>query len=235
MTEDKEDIRHNREADTAEPELIVSKLLESGWVRKKLYSGDYRFWTYNYLKVGITRKTISDLLSSISKTDFKIKGKRFGDHLEEMEDFYDIKIILIEGNWKMVTPQQSIVSSRGVEYFTWDMVWNFLRTWFDRGFSLELTVNEGHTIKRLNSLYSYYQKVFHTGATTNIVGDDRVLAMPKGCRGKTGIALLNKFGSLRAVANASIEEYSEIDKIGSKKSQALWQHFNKDGKEKSNE
>jgi len=214
-----EDIRHKKTVDTAEPGTIVSKLLETGWVRQRLYSGDYKFYTYNYLSVGITRKTVNDLLSSMTKV--------FGNQLEEMRDFYDIKIILLEGNWSMISPQQKIVSPRGIEYYTWDMVWNYLRSWFDRGFSLELTVNEGHTIKRLNSLYAYYQKPFHTGGTTWMVGDDRLLAFPKGCRGKSGEAVLNKFGSLKATANAPVSDLLSIDNIGEKKAAAIYQHFNK--------
>lgn len=68
---EQEDIRHKKIVATAEPSLIVDKLLGTGWVREKLYSGDYKFFTHNFLKVGVTRKTINDLLSSISKTDFK--------------------------------------------------------------------------------------------------------------------------------------------------------------------
>jgi ERCC4-type nuclease len=215
-----EDNKLIKEADTAEPATIVYKLLEVGWYKKKLYSGDYRFYSHNSLCIGITRKTILDLLASINSI--------FGNQLEEMEDFYDIKIILVEGGWSMISPAQRIVSNRGIEYSTWDMVWNFLRTWQDRGFSLELTINEGHTIQRLNSLYAYYQKPFHTGATKNIIGDDRILALPKGCRGKAGVALLGKFGSLRNLANATIEDYLTVDKIGDKKAQAILNHFAKE-------
>lgn len=212
--------RYIKEVDTAEPDSIVYKLLETGWVKRRLYSGDYRLFTYNSLQVGITRKTIQDLLSSINN--------KFGNQLEEMEDFYDIKIILVEGGWSMISPKRNVVSSRGVEYSTWDMIWNFLRSWFDRGFSLELTVNEGHTIQRLNVLYAYYQKPFHTGATMNLVGDDRILAFPKGCRGKTGIALLDKFGSLKTLANATIEDYLTVGKIGEKRANIIFNHFTRE-------
>lgn len=80
---------NNKIADSNEPGNIVNKLLELDWIRKRLYSGDYSFFSCHGLSVGITRKTISDLLSSINNN--------FGDQLAKMREVYDIKIILLEG------------------------------------------------------------------------------------------------------------------------------------------
>lgn len=141
--------------DSAEPGIIAKKLIATGWTRERMPSGDYRFYTQDYQGVGITRKTISDLLSSIND--------KFGEQLAEMKRHFDIKIILLEGNWKTILPQRKLLTARGVEHYTWNTIWNFLRTWQDRGFTIELTFNQAHTIERLESLYNYYQKPIHTG------------------------------------------------------------------------
>jgi len=223
-------------ADSHEPSLIKDKLLEQGWQSKLLFSGDFNFMTHNYQKVGITRKTVEDLLNSIShKPNPERTGRKeksFGQHLEEMADYYDIKIIMLEGSWRKVAPEQYIVSRRGIEYYTWDMAWNFLRTWQDRGYSIELTINEGHTIQRLNALYTYYQKPGHTGGLNphNIVGDDRVLAFPSGCRGKTGLKLLEVVGSLQNIANTSFDRLLAVDGIGAKRAESIVLHFRQGNK-----
>lgn len=204
-------------ADSNEPGEIRMKLLETGWEQQKLWSGDYKFFTHDFLKVGITRKTVGDLLNSI--------GEVFSKQLEEMIDYYDIKVILIEGSWKWVFG--NMLTSRGIEYFARDMVWDYLHRWMAKGFILELTTNEGDTIHRLNRLYALYQKSYSLSANTRKFADDRILALPSGVRGATGMRVLETFGSLRAVANASREELLQIEKIGDKKAELILNHFNR--------
>lgn len=225
-----------RIVDSREPWEIAEKLLESGWEREALASGDFRIIAHDGKKVGITRKTISDLLNSIAgKRDPKTgkRGKPFGVQLEEMLEVYDLKIFLFEGTWTGLTDGDKIITpSRGIEAYTWDFVWDFIRSWQDRGFTLEMTRNQGHTIRRLNRLYAYYQKPYHTGGATvkSSVGDDRVMAFPLGTRGKCAIDLLNHFGSLTAVGQAKISDLLEVNGIGRVKAEAVRIHFNKDGR-----
>lgn len=214
--------------DSAEPGTIRMKLYEVGWQQEKLHSGDYWFQTHDFRKVGITRKTVNDLLGSLSGT--KVEGKRkypLPKQLEEMLDEYNILIFLIEGSWKYITPSMNIVSGRGIEYHTWSMVWNFLRRWWDKGFTPELTVNEGHTIQRLNELYALYQKPYSLSAATKDYTDDRILAFPSGCRGKTAMGCLEKFGSLVDVSVATPQELMEVDNVGEKKAGLIYAHFHK--------
>ena len=226
-----------KRADSNEPATIVDKLLLTGWERKPMYSGDYFFHTVDFKKVGITRKTVEDLLGSIgNKPNPEKPGRKeksFGQHLEEMADYYNIKIILLEGSWRKVSPEQYIVSRRGIEYYTWDMAWNFLRTWQDRGYSVELTINEGHTIQRLNALYAYYMKPSHTGGLNkySIVGDSRLLALRCGGVGiKYGQALLDHFGSLQNIANANFNDLLKLDGIGDKRAENIVMHFRRGSK-----
>jgi ERCC4-type nuclease len=222
-----EDIRHKKVVDAREPskfndkfDSIRTKLLEIGWVREALYCGDYSFWTINYKSVGLERKTIEDFFASI--------GQRLSDQLYRMLEHYNVNILLLEGSWQVVSNQMIVV--RGIEQHSWTMTWNYLQTWQDRGLTLQFVTDEGHTIKRLNELYAYYQDNVHTGGVTkNIVGDPRLLAFQCGGIGpKIGHELLKKFGSIKAVANASIEEYLDIEKIGKSRAQRLYDHFNKE-------
>lgn len=218
--------------DSAEPGVIREKLLETGWLQKRLFAGDFFFFTHDFKKVGVTRKRIDDLLGSLSGTKSEDGKRRYPlpKQLEEMLDEYPILIFLLEGSWKMVSPTQSIISNRGIEYHTWSMVWNFLRRWQDKGFTLELTVNEGHTIKRLNELYAFYQKPYSLSSATRDFTDDRVLSFPSGCRGKTAMQCLGHFGSLVEVAVAVPEELVKVEGIGEKKAWLIYNHFHREDK-----
>jgi ERCC4-type nuclease len=216
--------------DSREPETIRMKLLEHGWTQSQLYSGDYLFMTGDYKKVTVTRKTVDDLMGSI--------GDRFSKQLEEIIDQTDQMIILLEGSWKMINPSNNIITGHGVSYNTWSMVWNYLRRWQDKGFTVEITVNEGHTIQRLDELFALYQKTYSMSAKSNEWEDDRILAFPSGSRGKTAKATLDEFGSLRNVANANAQELLDRmqgKNVGVKKAQLIYSHFHRGEDEKSDD
>jgi len=108
--------------DAAEPWDIREKLLETGWEQKRMLSGDYMFHAHNHRRVGVTRKTVSDLLASISSryadvdpaTGKRKRKKTFGVQLEEMLDWYDIYILLFEGSWRRVNTSDSILTGFSV-------------------------------------------------------------------------------------------------------------------------
>ena len=102
-----------------------------------------------------------------------------------------------------------------------------MRRWQDKGVTLELTTSMGHTIRRLNSLYALYQKPYSLSGKSKEFGDDRVLAFPSGCRGKTSLAVLEQFGSLRAVACASSDQLQNVKLVGAKKASLIVTHFQK--------
>ena len=221
--------------DSREPGIIREKLLETGWIQEQIYSGDYKFFTHDFKKVGVTRKTVEDLLGSLSGTKAADGKRRYPlpKQLEEMIDEYQVLVFLLEGSWRMVSPSQSLVSNRGIEYYTWSMVWNFLRRWQDKGFTLELTINEGHTIQRLNELYALYQKPYSLSSSTREFTDDRVLAFPSGCRGKTAMDCLAMFGSLADISVKSPDELMMVDNVGEKKSWLIFNHFHKNETEET--
>lgn len=214
----KVDSRAIKIVDSREPEEIRMKLLELGWQQKMIYSADYAFQSRDFHKIGITRKAIPDLISSVNEI--------WAKQLEEMLEYYDTRIILLEGSWERVRPSM-IMGAKGVSYLTWDMLWNFLRRWQDKGFSLELTISPAHTIQRLNVLYALYQKEYSMSAMTNKFADDRVLAFPSGCRGKTAQQILDNGKSLADVASMGSTELMGYNKIGEKKADLIISHFNR--------
>jgi len=216
------DARAVKLCDTREPDKkhieIRSRLLETGWVQKRLWSGDFAFLTHQFHKVGITRKNTLDLLTSINEV--------WAKQLEEMLDYYDYKVILIEGSWANIRPNV-VIGGSGVSYLTWDGIWNYLRRWMDKGFTLELTTSWQHTVDRLNKLYALYQKPYSMSAMTHKFADDRVLAFPSGTRGKTAQQILDSGKSLVDIGQMSIEELKQYEKIGDKKASLIVEHFNR--------
>jgi len=217
---EKEELRHIKIADSAEPEQIRERLLELGWQQRRLQSGDYCFWSCQFDKVGITRKTISDCLSSLNET--------FGKQLEEMLETYQICIMLIEGAWRWTTDTRQLLTARGLERHVKKEVLNFILRWQMKGFLLERTVNWQDTCDRLNELYSLFQKPYSRSSKSKGYIDDRILSLPSGTRGKTGEKVLETLGSIRAIANAPQDRLLTIEGIGKRKAELIYNHFNRD-------
>ncbi len=204
--------------DSNEPGIIREKLLELGWEQRKLESADYWFMDCDYKKVGIERKEVNDYLASL--------GDRLSNQLERMLDHYDTVILLLEGNWRMVD-YKNIIGNRGISYNTWAMAMNFLRSQQHKGVTVEITVSMGHTIQRVNELYAWYQKSSHTGGMSHKTFiDDRIMAFPRGSRGKTAEAVLSVFKSLVAVGNAEVSDLINVPGVGNMKASAIFDHFN---------
>lgn len=211
-----------RVMDNNEPGYIRQELFKVGWEQFSLITGDYYFFTHDYKKVGIERKTVEDLLGSL--------GDRLTRQLENSLEHYDRVILLVEGSWVKANPNTgNLITQRGIVYQTWDMVWNYIRRFQDKGVTLELTTNEGHTIHRLNELYALYQKSYSLSGKSNEFEDDRILAFPSGTRGKTAVEVLKQFGSLKNVASASPDELILVEdaRIGRKKADSIYNHFNR--------
>lgn len=203
--------------DSREPESIRMKLLEYGWNQTQMVSGDFSFQSNDYKWIGFTRKTVSDLINSI--------GDRFAYQLENMLDYYSVNILIIEGSWNNLKPNAVYKYNGEQSNYTWDMIWNWLHRWMVKGLVLEVTASEQHTIHRLNALFALYQKSYSLSAKSKDYTDDRVLAFPSGCRGKTGMSLL-KGRSLADVVSMSEDFLRENgEKIGRKKASQIYYHF----------
>ena len=213
------DQRSIRVVDSREPPALKELLLMAGWSTKTLYSADFAFFSHDFKKVGISRKAVPDLLASMDQA--------FSKQLEEMADYYDIKIILIEGMMQTFGPEQYItLPAIGLQRHTLREVRNWLRRWQDKGFGTERTNDIPDTTRRLNELYALYQKPYSLSAKSKGYSDERLLSLPSGMRGKSGKDLL-KGRSLRQIAGMTAEELSTIDGIGPKRADSIVQHFNK--------
>jgi len=85
---DKEELKYIKIVDDREPSQMRTKLIELGWQQRRLVSGDFTFWTCQYQKLGITRKTTQDFMNSLND--------KFSQQLEVMLETYDICVILVE-------------------------------------------------------------------------------------------------------------------------------------------
>jgi len=213
------DLRTIKEVDSREPDEIRTRLLELGWWQKKLVSGDFIFYTCQYHRVGITRKTTDDCMTSLNEI--------FGKQLEEMLELYDICILLIERPWKWVGTGQ-MLSARGLERQIKKGVLNYIHRWQAKGFILERTVDWEDTVDRLNELYALYQHPYSLSARSKGYADERLLALPSGLRGKAGELLLEG-RTIREIANMTAEEVLalRIKNIGEKRAKLAFQHFNR--------
>jgi ERCC4-type nuclease len=202
--------------DSNEPESIRLKLVELGWTQGRLATGDYFMHTSDFKRVGVERKAVQDLMASL--------GDRLAKQLTAMLDYYDYSVLMIEGSLKNINGQ--MFTARGLEHWSWDAVWNFLQTWQMRGVTIQLSADEGQTVHRVANLFAYFQQPVHTGGYTHRqVGDARILAFPSGVGEKTALSILGKFGSLRAVANAKIDELLQCEGVGPKRAEAIAIHF----------
>jgi len=215
----------NKFIDTREPWELREKLIETGWEQKTLYYGDMMFQTHNYTRVIVTRKSTNDLLTSINEV--------WAKQLEMILDYNSEghNIILIEGSWANIRPNV-VLGATGISYLTWDGIWNYLRKWQDCGFTLELTTSLNHTANRLNKLYAWYQKPQSMSSRSKLYKDDRILALPSGTRGATGLKVLQHFKSLQAIGNTAVEQLLAVEGIGNKKANLIFNHFRRETKEK---
>jgi len=216
------ELRHIKIVDSAEPDKlgkaeIRSRLLETGWRQQRLQSGDYMFYTCQYQKLGITRKTTQDFLNSLND--------KFGKQLEEMLEVFDICVLLVENPWQWTNTGQ-MLTSRGLERHVKKEVLNYIHRWQAKGFILERTSNWQDTVDRLNELYALYQKPYSLSARSKGYADERLLALPSGLRGQAGERLLAD-RSLRDIANMNSDEIlsAKIEGIGKKRAMLVEQHF----------
>lgn len=191
--------------------------LSRKWQQRQLNSGDYTFYTQDGSSVGIELKLMPDFISSLFE--------RLPRQLHDMLQDYNISILMLVGPWEMSAGQ--FTSNGNVTNYTWGMVWNFLRTWQDRGITLELCHDELHACNRICEIRSYYAKAIHTGAFINrsSCSDPRIAALTacKGMGEKTAQSLLNKFSNLEGIVLAKENDIVETPGIGPKMAKRIYE------------
>jgi len=219
--QDERNVRKPQLMNRDEPEEITRDLQLYGWERAQLFSSSYFFFSGDYKKIGIKRVGEKELITSLMK--------HTAIQLQYMIKFYDVSILLIEGG---TTPfsQEAVIDSMAFGPTTTGILLegyrNFLRSWQDRGVTIEETITRSDTIARINQLYCYYQRPGSTGALVKKrVRDPRCQAFPPSVGEKTGEEILRILGNLQAVANADTQTLWSIPGIGQKRAEAIISYY----------
>ena len=193
--------------------------IKLGWIRQRLPAGDFWFTTSDKRVVGIEVKSVADYLG------------RIGDARREFAtllDVVDIPMFLVFGAWARSSNDFLVINSR--KGISWGMTWNLLLSFQLSGMIVEPALSRNHAFTRINQLFTYFQKPEHMATLVpRRCGSDRRVAalMPiPGVSEKLGKGLINHFGSLKAIANAQVEELQEVPLIGGKKAQVIYGYFN---------
>lgn len=217
---DREELKYIKIVDDREPSQMRTKLIELGWQQRRLASGDFMYYTCQYHKLGITRKTTSDFMSSLND--------RFSQQLEVMLETYDICVILVENPWQWLKGTGQLYTTYRLEKHIKKEILNFIHRWEAKGFILERTIDWKDTCDRLNELYALYQKPYSLSAKSKGYADERLLALPSGLRGQAGERLLGSH-SLRDIANMTTDSILslKVEGIGKKRAELCYNHFNR--------
>ena len=192
-----------RYVDNREPGERKAALVRAGFIPVTLESGDVAFPEAGGSTVLIEHKTVSLLLANMADGVMTRQARR----LCEATPF---PILLIEGAW-----QHSNGSLLGSGY-TWEQVWNYLQTLQDWGLRLQLSTGPQHTLERIFSLAEYYAQEIHHSAERHPSGDLWVtaLSLVYGIERKKSEALLEAFGTLEAIVDATPTQLTDAKGIG---------------------
>ena len=207
-----------RLVDSREPWELRELLLKTGWEQKALLNGDFCFDSHDKLKIGVTRKTLEDLLTSI--------GDVFAYQLEAMLEEYDINIFLFESMPFHCTHDNHIITGFGESRYTRTELFNWIHRWQAKGFILERWPTLEHTAERLNELYVLYQKSYSLSGKSRKYADDRVLALCSGLRGKIGQEVLENH-SIAELCMMGTRQLEELPGFGAKRALSLFNHLHK--------
>jgi DNA excision repair protein ERCC-4 len=215
-----------RIVDAMEPDGIKLKLLALGWDEQRLSSGDYLILSPSGLRMGIERKTVPNLLSSI-------KSGELTDQLTRLLSEHDTAILLLEGRWSR-SADDRLITQEGVSGFTWNAVWNLIQSWQSKGIHLQIALSPEHTVLRLESLARYHMKEVHSSAARPKVrlpeapqSEEEKLVYELCRRHQLLVKCVKHFGSFREVASAGEKELMTVDGIGKKRARLIFELLNR--------
>lgn len=192
-----------RYIDTREaPERRVP-LERGGFMPRALSYGDVQFPAQGGGTVLVENKKVVQLLEDMSSGQLvrQIRG------LVENADW---PLLLVEGPWR----QQG---GKLLDHnYSWEQAWNQMQTLQDMGCRLQLSTSPEHTVQRIFELADYYAKDFHPSALRRPAGDLRAAALSliPGIGAKYASTLMEHFGSLGALAQATQEQLEAVDGVG---------------------
>lgn len=145
--------------DTREPQALLLQLEAEGFdvARETLVTGDFLWVTQHFKVVCVERKTVGDLLSSMT-------GKQQDGNSRAVNQFtrlreYPYPVLLLEGSMTM-NPGGRVIADGRTTGWAWDAVDNFLLTVQQSGIVVA-RCKKGAVPQRLRALRTYFDKEHH--------------------------------------------------------------------------
>ncbi len=166
-------------------------------------------------RICIERKTVSDFESSV------ISGRLF-DQLERLGEAYESPILVLEGNQKDFRLGRNVINGTVVSVYVDYGVLVIFSSGPENTAELIAIIakREQNGVKREPSMKGSVRAYSNEQFQEFIIGN-----LP-GVGAKLAKSLLKHFGSVRAIANAEIDELMEVEKIGKKKAESIHKTIN---------
>lgn len=192
---------------------LIDRLEELGCslVIETLDTGDYLLSD----RIAAERKTVLDFENSI------VDGRLF-DQLDRMKRAFESPVLIIEGSRRDFKLDKNVILGAIASVYT-DFNIPVIRTAGPKGSAdiiARIANREQNGKVRAPSPKGGLRAKSHEEFQENIIGN-----MP-GVGTRLSKALLKRFGSVRGVANATVEELMEVEKIGKKKALQIHKTLN---------
>lgn len=166
-------------------------------------------------RVCIERKTISDFEGSI------INGRLF-DQLQRLKENYELPILILEGDQDTFRLQRKVINGTVVSVY------------IDYGVPILFSTDPENTAEIISVITKREQSGGKrepsvkggARAYSNEQFQEFIIGNLPGIGAKLARSLLKHFGSVKAIANADIEELMDVEKIGKKKAALIHRTLN---------
>lgn len=210
--------------DDREPKNLIERLDRSAFVARLEY-GDIKIWGFNGLQILIERKTVSDLLSSMS-------SRRIYRQIRGLIQEADVPILLIEG-FMSSYGSGKVRYRNGESGWRWVSIQNILLSFQLHGLKVIYSTNQDMTVRMLRSLESYFRKPDHSVLDTPpeplfTIGEPatrkvKMLMCLPGIGEEMAGRLLDRFDTIEGIVSANKEEIEEVYGIGEKTADKILQ------------
>lgn len=206
-----------KEAALKEPQLMV--------IEEDVQYGDYIF-VYEGYTVGVERKSIRDLLNTVS-TD------RFRPQMAGILTSYTAPFLLIEGGIAE-SKDGNVITDGSESRFRASSLHGLLLFVQEQRIRLLLSPSERVTPQRLMTLYNHFLDPNHKDLSNDRLGVLHYKAVPgmemlmgiPGVGWKSSKLLMEHFGSVSEVCNATTDQLEKVKGVGRKTAQEIYKAFN---------
>ncbi len=175
--------------------------------------------TNDAYQFAIERKTTGDLVGSIT-------SKRIYEQMDKMSAFFTCnKILLIEG---------SIQKAAFVYPSLHNLIYSIRGSAINRGFSIIETKDVYDTVQAVKWINAKVEEINKPALRTENISLDGVSADARLCGlcsimglgVDRAVSLAKKYGSVKAIANCTEKELTEVELIGKVMAKRIYDHFN---------